>query len=194
MSPRFRCAAALTLVLGVAVVAGAQQPAAPPPTAPETFTGRLVDAGGAVPRAQATYFTLKVDRYTTPEEAQDLLNTLQQGGQGAVVQRLWKMPAAGYIKVGDRLGYDVQVIRSLPTENGRIIRVLTDRPIQIFEVRGGLRSEDYPIGLVELKLDADNKGEGTLIAAAKVNLEGGNLELESFGTPAFRILKVKKSK
>lgn len=187
MGRRFRFACVSVLWLCVATVAAAQEA----PAAPERFTGRLVDVGGAVPRGQATYFTLQVDGYSTPEEVQEYVAALEQGGQNAVVKKLEKAEPKGYIKVGDRLGYDVQIIRSIPTETGRVIRVVTDRPIQIFEVRGSLRSADYPLGLVELTLDADGKGEGTLIAAAAIKFTGTNIELESYGTPAFKILKVK---
>ena len=178
--------------LGLAASVAAQE--APPLGAPERFTGRIVDAGGAVPGAQATYFTLQVDSYSTPEEVKEYVAILEQGGMDAVVKKLWKAKSKGWIKVGDRLGYDVQIIRSIPTESGRVIRVVTDRPIQFFEVRQGTRSEDYPLGLIELRLGPDGKGEGTLIAAAQVKFTGTSLELETYGTQPFKILKVKTDK
>jgi hypothetical protein len=182
------------LCLGSAAVVAAQEAAPATPTMPPTpqrFTGRLVDAGGSVARKQSEYFTLQVDSYSPPEEIQEYVAALAAGGQDAVIKRLSKAKSRGWVKVGTSLGCEVQVIRSIPTENGRVIRVVTDRPIQLAEVMRGLRSEDYPLGLVELRLDPEDNGEGTLIAAAAVKFSGTTVELESFGTVPFRLLKVK---
>ena len=159
---------------------------------PEVFVGTVVDAGGAVPRATSARFTLHIDEYTTDAEASELLQVLAEHGPDGLEKALRKIEK-GWIRIGSSLGYPVSVTRTFDTESGRIIRVATDRPVQMFEVWHGLRSLDHPFGVLELRLDANDKGDGRLIAAAEVGFsKEGSLEIESLGTQPFRLLQVKK--
>ena len=54
---------------------------------------------------------------------------------------------------------------------------------------------DYPLGVIELELDADGKGEGRLIAAARLKFnKDGTLVIEQLGVRPFRLMKVKPQK
>ncbi len=64
----------------------------------------------------------------------------------------------------------------------------------MFEVMRGLRSENYSLGVIEITINNDGKGEGMLIAAARVDFtEDSGLLIESFATP-FRLLQVQATK
>lgn len=159
---------------------------------PEVFTGFWVDSAGVVPHAGAAHFTLHVDEYAGAEEIQQLHTLLAEKGSRALEKALWKLDR-GWIRIGHSLGYPLSVVRSWETEDGRVIRAITDRPIQFFELRRGLRSADYPFGIIELKLGRDDQGEGTLIAAAQVELtKEGTLEIESYSIQPFKLMQVKK--
>lgn len=165
---------------------------APEVSLPEEFVGTIVDAGVAVPRATSARFTIHIDEYTTDEEAMELLQLLADEGPKGLEDAMRDLDK-GWIRVGPSLGYPLSVARSFETENGRVIRVATDRPIQMFEVYRGLRSRDYPFGIVEIQLDAEGEGQGQLIAAAEVGFSPeGSLEIESLGTQPFRLLQVKQ--
>ncbi len=162
--------------------------------APETFRGRAVDPQGQ--RAKnSVHFTLHVEEYATDEEIAKHAQVLADKGSRGLEKVLWKLDR-GYVKIDTSLGHVIGVARTFDTDDGgRVIRVVTDRPIQLHAVRRGLRSVDYPFGVIELELDADGKGEGRLIAAAKLEFtrEGG-LEIEQLGTRPFRLLKIRKQK
>lgn len=160
--------------------------------APETFKGRAVDTQGQHIKS-SVHFTLHVTEYATNEEIAKHAQTLIEKGSRGLEKVLWKLDR-GWVKIDTSLGHVVGVARSFDTEDGgRVIRVVTDRPIQLYEVRRGLRSVDYPFGVIELTLDADGKGEGRLIAAAKLEFtEEGGLEIEQLGTRPFRLMKMKK--
>lgn len=169
----------------LAAIAGAQ-------TAPEMFRGNLLDTN-MVSRGTATFLTLQVDRWGTPEEADAYLQVIKEKGQKGLQEAFWDAKGAGWIRIGTQLGYPIVFARSLETPDGRIVRAFTDRPISFFELRNNLRSTDYPLGIVELKLDAKGKGEGTLIAAASAKFDDqGQLVVENFGTQPFKIVNVKK--
>lgn len=157
---------------------------------PEQFTGRIVDAGGAIPGRSATFVTIRINEYTSDEDLAGYVDLLAAEGQDALERELWNVDI-GWIRIGNSLGYPLSIARSIDVEGGRVIRVATDRPIQMYEVRRGLRSQNYPFGIIELKLDEDGTGEGSLIAAASAKMTDEALEIESFGTQPFRLLKMK---
>ncbi len=168
----------------LAAIAGAQ-------TAPENFRGNLLDTNMAS-RGSATFVTLQVDRWGTPEEASRYLQVVREKGQKGLQEALWDSTEAGWIRIGSQLGYPIVFARSIETGEGRVVRAFTDRPISFFELRNNLRSTDYPLGIVELKLDAKGKGEGILIAAASAKFDDqGQLVVENFGTQPFKIVNVK---
>ncbi len=160
---------------------------------PETFTGRAIDTSGARMTSTA-HFTLHIDEYATDEEIAQHAAVLAETGSRGLEKVLWKLDR-GWIKIGTSLGHIVGVARSIDTDGGRIIRAVTDRPIQLYEVRHGLRSVHYPFGFIELELDADGNGEGRLIAAAKLKFtKDGTLVIEQLGTRPFRLMNVKTQK
>lgn len=166
--------------------------AAPSPAAGETFTGTIVDAGGSIPGATSAHFTIQIDEYSTDDEVRELLGVLKEQGPEGLEKALFKVEK-GWIRIGTSLGYPLSVTRSLEGDGVRVIRVATDRPIQMFEVWRGLRSLDHPFGFAEIRLDGQGKGEGQLIAAASIEFnEQGALEIESLGVKPFRLLNVKQ--
>jgi len=136
--------------------------------------------------------TIWIENYTSDDDAKRYLETFAQGGQDAVV-KLWQKekPVAGRIRFATTLGYDLRVARSIPNEKGRLIRLVTDRPIQGYELMRGARSQDYPIGWIEIQLDAEGKGEGQMIAAAELEAKDGNLVFKSFGVQPMKVVNAK---
>ncbi len=165
--------------------------AEPAASGPERFTGVVVDLSGGVGLSTAP-FTLHIDQYSNVEEINGHLAVLSEQGHDGLEKALRKLDR-GWIRVGPSLGYPISVARSIETEEGRVIRVVTDRPIQMFEVMRGLRSQDYSLGMIEITIDSDGKGEGRLIAAAKAKFnKDGQVEIESLGTRPFRLLQVRQ--
>ena len=115
------------------------------------------------------------------------------GGSDALFKVLTKLKTKGRVAPTGSTGYQVRFIRSIQTPNGRQITMLTDRPISFLERYYGSRSSDYKYGLVELNINDDGKGEGSLIYAAKVKaLSGTSIEVENFGIEPARLTKVRK--
>ena len=166
--------------------------AAAGPVLPERITARLVDTQGAVSGRTATQFTLQVDSLSSDEEVLELATVLKHGGQEALRKALWNIESKGFVRIGAALGYQVAVIRYVETDQGRIIRVVTDRPIQFAEVWQSSRSRGYPFGYLEIFLGPDGTGEGQMIAAAEARFTAeGRVELVSLGTRPFKIMKAK---
>ena len=176
------------LLIGLASAAGVTAE-----SMPEQFTGRIIDAGGAIPGATAAFVTIRIDEYTSDDDVADYVKLLAERGQGALQDALWDLDI-GWIRIGGSLGYPLSIARSFDIDGGRLIRVVTDRPIQMFESMRGLRTRDYPFGIIEIRLDEDGKGSGELIAAAQAEIENGELKIERYGTKPFRLIGMKAEK
>lgn len=130
----------------------------------------------------------------TPEdEVAKLAETLKSGGQDALVDALDKTPQRGRISPVGQLGNDLNYVRVINTEKGRVIRMLSNRNMSFLELTRGGRSTDYPFGIVELVIGNDGKIEGTVIGGAKIEVKDNALEVESFGIQPLRLMSIKKT-
>ncbi|HYJ45055.1 MAG TPA: hypothetical protein VEV81_00480 [Pyrinomonadaceae bacterium] len=155
--------------------------------ASRSITGTMVGISGRL-AGRSRPFTLLINRYTSPEEVQQLNSTLQSGGQDELLRTLSKMDA-GRITVGNGIGVTANAIISTQQERGTKLTVLYQRNIRFFELRYGARSEDYRFGYAEIFLDHRGRGEGTFIPAARVRLREGNTwEVEDFGEFPARLI------
>lgn len=181
---RTKTAMFCTVLVLSTLVAGAGEP-------PERFRGWVASIGGpAAMSGQRTWVRLHVDEYTSDEKVMELAGILAEQGEDALLKAVEKMPAAGWIVLGANTRYDLKVIRSVGTDEARYVRFLTDRPIQFAEMWNATRSRDYRFGLVELVVDQENKGEGTIIPTAQIRFRDGKVEITSLGIQPFRILQV----
>lgn len=155
----------------------------------ERFSGRVIDQTGSVPGFSATYLTVTIEKYNTAEEIQELAKILAEKGQDALLKAIEKRET-GRIRIGNRLSYPLAATRTFEVEGKRIVRAMTDRPIAMIEAWRDSRSMDYPFGFVELVLDAEGKGQGTLIVGAKLEFKDGKLEMESYGREPFRLTNI----
>lgn len=160
-------------------------------TRPETFTGTVIGIGGPL-AGRSTGFTLTVDKVTSEQDIGRYLGALIEGGQDAVMNRI-KDQKVGRFSITGQVGRDVNVVRVRRTETGRRITLLFERWLNLFEARYGTRSQDYPFTYVEIHVDAQGKGEGTLIPAARVRFdkEEQSVEIENFGIYPARLAGVR---
>jgi hypothetical protein len=179
--------AALAAVVLSTATAAAQE-------APERWRGRIAALSGPA-GGQSAYLTLQADQWTTDATVEQLATTLIEQGQEALLKELAALPVAGWIVIGDGLRYDMRTMRTFDLPDGsRIVRSLTDRPIQFGEITRSTRSRNYAFGLVELYLKADGTGEGRVIPAAQIEFENNQVEVTSFGTQPFVVVQVAPEK
>src|SRR6476661_8206257 len=168
----------------------------------DSFSAMAYLPTGAGPRmigAGATAnLTIYLDRYTTDEEAKQYAATLLEKGPDELLKALEHAPAIGKVTMQRRLGFfDLKLIRSHPTEQGRRIVGVCDRPIGFLEGYFSGRSLDNNFGIVIIDLKTNKKGkeegEGALIYAAKVTvLEGNKVEVENYGIDPVKLMGVRK--
>ena len=159
----------------------------------EEYTGTVVGVGGTM-GGRSRPFTLTIEGRTSAEEANRAIAVLAEGGQDALLKEL-EDKRLGRFSLGGQLGRDLNFVQETTTADGRRrITILFARWMNIFEIRSGSRSQDYPFSYVELIVDASGKGEGTFIAAARIYFDkkhGNELDVENFGIYPARLMGVR---
>lgn len=156
----------------------------------ERITAHVVKST-ASPGPSTAHLIIQIDQWTSDDEVVRLAGILKDKGPQALQEALVDLDY-GWIRVGSSLGYPIAVARSIPNpDGGRTVRVVTDRPLSFFEITRGTRSRDYPLSVIEIKFDAEGKGEGTLAAAVKAHFKGPQLVIESYGIQPSRIVQAR---
>ena len=158
----------------------------------EIFEANAVQMGNIATGATFSV-QVRVRRWSTPEERVALLTILRDQGQEAARDALADQEETGSVRVGTRLPWPLRYAREVELEGGgRRIIMATDRPIEIIESFRRGRSLDYTFSLVQLDLDAENRGEGVLIVGAELDLdpETNTLTIESADVEGVRLNNV----
>lgn len=161
----------------------------------ETYTGTVLSYGqGLSTRTRTSTFTLTINQQSSAADAQRFLNILEEGGQDALLRAMGN-GNLGRFSVGPRVGVDLDFVQESMVNGKKRIFIVFERWTHFAELRYGLRSQDYPFGVIELFIDpATGKGEGTYIAAARIEWEKENgeyvVEVENFATWPARLMGV----
>ena len=142
--------------------------------------------GQSTQLGQTFNVTINIERYSTPEERQVLVEAFQQAGSEGLFNALEKMSSKGRIAITGTLGYDISFVRKIPTDDGYKIRILTNRPIRFGEAWVNGRSTDYNLSALELDISSDkNKSTGILLPACqfKIDKKTGELVAENYQNP-----------
>ena len=192
------CCVLMSFVLAIPATTGQEKPK----PKKEKFGALAYLPSGAGPAMVGAGTRVNVDlfvnSYTTDAEAKQMASVLVEAGPDALLKMLEKADSKGKITLSGRVGfYDLKLIRSHRTENGRRIYAVGDRPVGFLEAYVQNRSMDYPFGILQIDLKTkDNgkeEGEGALIYAAKIKvLEGNSIDVESYGIQPIRLMGVRK--
>jgi hypothetical protein len=141
---------------------------------------------------------ITIYRWSTDEEREMLLTTLQEFGRDKLIDALQKIrPPVGTIRTANSLAYDLYYARNHPQPDGsRRIVLATNRRVAFGEVVTAQRSLDYQVTLIEIRVDKDGKGEGKLVPAAKVSWDkqAKKIEIENYNALPVELLQVKAIK
>jgi hypothetical protein len=138
---------------------------------------------------------MRVTRWSTDAERTRLVNALIEKGPTALLDELRKMRPVGTIRTPDSIGYDLRYAHQTPAaEGGRRIVIATDRPIGFWEARNQPRTIDYPFTVIQMQIDRDGKGKGTLSYATKIMAREKTIELEDFATAPVMLTQIEARK
>ena len=160
----------------------------------EKFTA----VAASMQRGRASRLDIVITRWSTDEERERLLTTLQEFGRDKLVDELTKIrPTVGYMRTPNSRGYDLFYARNNVLPDGsRHVVLATDRYVGFGEAATSQRSMQYQVTLIELHLDKDGKGEGKMVPAAKISWdkEKKKLEIENYSALPIDLKGVKPAK
>ena len=157
----------------------------------EHFTANAVSSSPQYGTGQQLV-DINVTRWSTPAERDRLVMALTSKGQDQLLKELQKMKDTGTIRTPDSLGYPLRYAFQVPDpEGGRTIVIATDRPIGFWEATNQPRSFDYPFTVIQMHIDRDGTGKGTMSYATRITAKKGTIELEDFATQPIMLNNIK---
>jgi hypothetical protein len=171
--PLFIAGPALALLVFSLTYAQTNQPA-------ERFTGQQV-------------VEMTINRWSPASERERLVTALREKGPNELLKQLQKNTPVGRIRTPDSLGYDLRyAYQQVDPDGGRTIVIATDRPIGFWEATNRPRSIDYPFTLIQMKLNRDGTGTGTMSYATRIVARKDNvIELEDFASQPIMLNNIK---
>jgi len=163
---------------------------------PEKFTAFAVDISNTAPRANATVVDIRINRWSTDTERDQLMKVFREKGQEALLSALQKLPVVGGIRTPGSLNYDLHFARQRPdAEGGRMIFLMTDRYVGAWEAMNRPRRIDYPFTLIQLQLDRNGRGVGKASIATQITQDpDGTIVLENFSSQPVMLNEVRPAK
>ena len=183
------CAATVALTLIVAL------PAAQTTDVPVRFSAIAVNIDGMTARTGASTLVLTINRWSTADEREKLLNAVVEKGPEKLLDVLQDMRPVGSIRTPNSLAYDLRFAHRMPDdEGGERIILATDRYMSFWETVNRPRSADYPFTLIELRINRDGEGEGKMSIATRVipDKRNNTIVLENYGTQPVMLNHVKR--
>jgi len=155
---------------------------------------RFTAFAAALGTGQTGVVHIDIYRWSTDEERERLLTTLQEFGPDKLLDALEKVrPPVGTIRTATSLSYDLYYARNNPSPDGsRRVILATNRPVSFRELRDNSRRLQYQFTLLEIHIDKNGKGEGKLVPAAKVSWdkEAKKIEIENYNALPVDLLNV----
>ena len=149
---------------------------------PERFTATAVSASPQYGTGAQTV-DINVDRWSPPSDREQLVSALLNKGSDELLKQLQKRKSVGTIRTPDSIGYTLRYAQQTPLpEGGRSIVIATDRPIGFWEATNRPRSFDYPFTVIQMNLDRNGMGSGTMSYATKITAKNNVIELEDIAT------------
>ncbi|RPJ70216.1 MAG: hypothetical protein EHM24_16230 [Acidobacteria bacterium] len=138
---------------------------------------------------------IDITRWSPEAERSRLVGVLMEKGQEALLDELRDAPPAGTIRTPATLAYDLRYAQQTPTEDGgRDILLLTDRPIGFWEATARPRSIEYPFTVIQMRIDGDGKGTGTITLATKIAGAANVIVLEDLASSPIRLTEIQVQK
>ena len=160
------------------------------------FVERFNATGVRMQTGRSSNVMITIERWSTPEERQMLLDTLREKGSNALAEVLFKMPRVGFVRFPSTSGKDLHYAwqTTLPDGTRRVV-VGAERNMTMTETAKSGRSLKYQVGVIEMHFDKNGKGEGKLSAMSKVEVDKNDqVSIKNYDSEPVRLIKITSEK
>lgn len=138
----------------------------PAVSVPARFTAFAVNMS----RGGSATLELAVNNWSTPGDVERMSTAVDDQGTDGLVRILEHTPKVGYFRRTGTIAYDVQFASWRPgPDGGGEILLIARRYVGFGEVANMTRSSQYPLTVIELRVNKDGDGTGTLWPVARIN-------------------------
>ena len=146
---------------------------------------------------------IRVDRWSTDRERDELIATFVEGGQDKLLDTLRDVPIKGRMNIPAwpgpdpdqvRLGWSLHfAMRAAMADGGSRILLATDRHMSFAETRNRPRTYDYPFTFLEIRLAPDGTGEGKMAVATQLRFDARarTIIFENYSSEPVRLTNVR---
>jgi hypothetical protein len=140
-------------------------------------------------------FNVTVTRWSPGTEVEQLASAFNETGTDEWLRVLQRLPRAGTLRVGDSLGIDVRFAQLAVEPGGsQRLMLIAERRIGVNEATSLAASTEYPLTVIELRLDARGKGTGTMWAVARIDywdLETQTIVIDNYAREPVDLMAVR---
>jgi hypothetical protein len=135
---------------------------------PARFTALAVNMSGM---GRTATMDVTVTRWSNAGEIEQLASAFNERGSAGLVRALDRLPRAGSFRVNSGLALDVHFVQRTPDpdDSGERILLVAERRIGFAETFNMTRSAEYPLSVIELRMNGDGEGTGTMWPVARIN-------------------------
>jgi hypothetical protein len=161
----------------------------------ESYSARVI-AQGQMGVSGTAQVQIVVNRWSTDEERQKVLNATTDKDERSVAEALASLEPVGCFREVSKRGYDLRYARKTTEGDKYVVILATDRPISMFEATQYTRSSKHDVTIIRLVMDESGNGEGTLAAGVRIRLDDkeNHLVLENYSYAPLRLSNVKLEK
>ena len=147
-------------------------------------------------QTEAAEWRFSIDRTMPQSEAEPLVAAFKSGGAAALRKALVGVAPTGSVRIGAGTVTPTRFTVERATGGGRLLTIVTDQPLVFI---GGSQPDakpqtGYDFAVIDIEVDANGDGSGTLAPAARLKLNQDALVVEDYGGEVVRLTAVKKTK
>ena len=140
--------------------------------------------------------TITIDRFSTQAEKDAARAAFDAGGTADLAAKLNTMPSVGKLTFEDGRVFDLKLANQIEVMGGgRFLTVITAKPIAFLgaDKPGAKPMDGYDVGVIDLNLKSNGRGDGTAAPAAKVKIgDMGGFKVEDYGAQTIWLEGVRK--
>ena len=181
----------MSMLFATALLVAAMHPAA---TAGEAFTATATMK--AHDMTHSAPVTIQIDRFATDAEREKFMAIVKRHKTTEIHDALAAMPDAGVIETAGTKT-PIKYAYATPSGGGRLITVVAAQPVAHIggDVPDAKPKKGYDLAVAFLILDANDKGDGELAAATKVNVDAkGAIVTEDYSPATVHLTGISKAK
>ena len=166
-------------------------PAATAQAPTEGYTATVIPAEGY--SGGSARVTVQITSYTSDTERAKLTEALKKSTPDEATALMHTM-SHGHINIEGQAGRDISAVFSRKSADGRILTLILEHVLTLYEQNRGIKAADYPFTIVRIKFDALGKPlSGEVIPAAKISVtKDGLVDLQTESQNSATIIDIKR--